>query len=135
MAYINWDDKYSVGISKIDEQHKKWIQYLNDLHDAMKSGKSKDIMNGLLNEMIQYTKTHFSLEEDYLKRYNYPGYTAHIAEHKKFTDKVMEFKSGFNQTGGILSIEVMNFMRDWLIKHIMVIDKQYSPFLMNKGIK
>ena len=134
MGYLNWENKYSVGITKIDDQHKKLFQYINDLHDAMKSGKSKEIMGGLINELVRYTQAHFSLEEEYMKRYNYPGYSAHLTEHKKFTNKVLEFKESFSKPGGLLSIEVMNFLRDWLTNHVLGTDKKYTSFFEGKTL-
>lgn len=135
MAYLEWQNDYSVGIAKIDEQHKKLFQYVSDLHDSMKTGKSKEVLSGIIDNLVSYTKSHFSLEEEYMSKHNYPGYLMHAKEHKEFIVKVNAFKNSYNLTSGIVSIEVMNFLKDWLINHVIGTDKKYVPFLMSKGVK
>lgn len=135
MAYMQWEKKYSVGISKIDEQHMKLFSYINDLHDAMKNGKSKDILAGLINQLVNYTLTHFSLEEEYMSKYKYIDYLQHQKEHKAFVEKITAFRNDYNLTSGVVSIELMNFLKDWLVKHVLGTDKKYVPFLMGKGVK
>ena len=75
MSFIKWSEDYSVGIEKIDMQHKKLVSYINELHDAMKDGQSNSVIGDILNKLVKYTKEHFSTEEEYMQKYNYKKYS------------------------------------------------------------
>ena len=80
MDRIVWDNSFSVGIEEIDEQHKKWISIINDLHDALMSGKNLGSITGKsLKAMEEYAHFHFSFEEEYLQKAGYP----YLENHKK----------------------------------------------------
>jgi hemerythrin len=135
MALIKWDDSFSVNVAKIDQQHQKLILMINELHDAMKQGKGKEVLGKIVNGLISYTATHFKTEEDYFNQFGYPETDSHKKEHIAFVQKVSEFKDGFEKGKLSLSIEVMNFLSDWLQNHIKGTDKKYSQFFNGKGLK
>ena len=134
MAFIDWDQGYSVGIKKIDDQHKKLVTHLNNLYEAMQAGKGKDALKTVLNGLVQYTREHFSTEESLMKLYDYPGYDEHKRKHEKLAEHVVRLKQKFI-SGEISSpIQITNFLKDWLVKHIKGTDKSYGPFLNSKGV-
>ncbi len=134
MALMQWDGTYSVKVSQFDTQHKKLVGMLNDLHSAMKEGKSKEIMGKTLDDLIAYTVTHFADEERLMKQHGYPEYDAHKAEHDKLTQQALKLQSEFKAGKAGVNMEVLNFLRDWLKNHIMGTDKKYGPFLNTKGV-
>jgi len=135
MAYMNWKAIYSVHIAVIDEQHKKLIDMINELHDAMKEGRGRALISLVLKEMIAYASSHFATEEDYMSRFAFQGYAVHKAEHGAFTAKVLDFQREYNRGSISLTFDVMDFLENWLVKHIQGTDKQYALFLNMKGIK
>ncbi len=135
MSLITWSDNYSVKVSTIDNQHKKLVEIINNLHDAMKTGKGKEAIGKTLNELVSYTKYHFSAEEEMMKKHNYPGFIAHKREHDLLTQKVVDFENDFRAGKSLLTLEVMNFLKKWLVDHILNTDKQYVPTLASNGIK
>ncbi len=134
MLYIEWNDDYSVKVKLLDEQHQYLIKILNKLHEAMKKGNSKTVLSNTLDQLIQYSVEHFNSEEQLLDQYNYPQANTHKDEHKKFVNEVQKFKQGFDSGKMFVSIELMDFLKNWLIKHIQGTDKQYSSFLNLKGV-
>ena len=134
MAIIQWKDNLSVNISEIDEQHKMLVTMINDLHDAMKLGKGKDALGDILNNLATYTVGHFGTEEKYFEQFDYPDTLSHRKEHQAFTEKVTGFIGSFNDGKAVLSMDVMSFLKDWLINHIQGSDKQYGPFLNSHGL-
>ena len=72
MALIDWSESMSVGIPGIDEQHKKLVQMINELHEAMKARKAADVMGKILDELIRYTTTHFGFEEKLMQQQKQP---------------------------------------------------------------
>lgn len=135
MALIQWNDSFSVNVVEIDRQHQKLVGMINDLTDAMRQGKSKDILGKIINGLIGYAVTHFRAEEKYFDQFGYPETNSHKKEHSYFTKKIAEFKAGFDAGKLGLSIEVMDFLSNWLQDHIKGVDKKYGPFFNEKGLK
>ena len=135
MALINWNDSLSVKVEEIDQQHKKLIAMINELNDAMRAGKGKDVLGKIVDSLISYTATHFKTEEKYFAQFGYPDTDNHKQEHVAFVKKVTDFKDGFEKKKLSLTIEVMDFLSDWLKNHIMGTDKKYTQFFNEKGLK
>jgi len=134
MAFIEWDDSYSVNVQKIDKQHRQLIKLINDLSDAMKARKGKESLEAILNGLVEYAKTHFALEENYFDKFGYPYAVAHKEEHTKFMKNVLEFNKGLMEGRLLLSLDIMNFLNEWLINHIKGFDKNYSKFFNDAGL-
>ncbi|MGO9481756.1 MAG: bacteriohemerythrin [Candidatus Kryptoniota bacterium] len=135
MALMTWSDKFSVNIKEIDEQHKKWVQMLNSLHDAMKVGKGRELVGETLAGLVDYTKVHFAAEEKLLRRYNYPFYEGHKRIHDDMVKEVELLRSKYDSGNTmVLSLEVMQFLKNWLSEHILSTDKNYGPYLNSKGV-
>ncbi len=135
MALFTWNETLSVNINSIDEQHKKLIDMINDFYDNIASRSNKDNISTLLSSMKQYTLEHFTREENYMKKFNYPDYESHKKEHDVFIAKVNDLEEKFTSGKLVLSLEVTVFLRDWLKKHIMGTDKKYSDFFIKNGVK
>ncbi|MGO9013833.1 MAG: bacteriohemerythrin [Dissulfurispiraceae bacterium] len=134
MALMVWSDNFSVNVSQIDEQHKKLVGILNDLHDAMKQGKGSDVTGNVLSGLVQYVASHFATEEKLMKESAYPEYTKHKFEHDALTKQALDLQKQFQEGKTVLTIELMQFLKDWLSKHILGTDKKYGPYFNSKGI-
>jgi hemerythrin len=135
MVLINWNNSLSVDVEEIDQQHKRLIAIINDLNSAMKQGKGKDIIGGIVRGLIDYAVVHFKTEENYFEQFGYSETDDHIAEHVSFIQKVSEFKDGYEKGTLGLTIQVMQFLSDWLQNHIKGTDKKYSQFFNNNGLR
>jgi hemerythrin len=135
MAYMEWSEDYSVSIKSIDDQHKKLFGIINQLHESMKVGKSKDVLSNIINELSDYAVYHFSTEENFMQNHKYPGNFSHKKEHDNFLAKVIEYQDKFNISSSLTAIEMLQFLKEWLFKHVKGTDKKYSPFLISKGVK
>lgn len=135
MAIIQWDDALSVNIVEVDGQHQKLIAMINSLYDAMRQGKSGDVIEAIVNGLIDYAEEHFALEEGYFDQYGYPDAESHKVEHLDFITKTLDFVAGFDKGEAGLSSEILSFLSDWLQNHIRLTDKRYSKFLNEKGLK
>lgn len=134
MNFIDWTDDLSVGVETFDEQHKKLISIINKLFDALKQGKANNILSEIFDELIDYTKFHFKSEEQLMTKYGYKDYEYHLKEHNYLTDKVVDLKEKYKEGDLMISIEVMEFLRNWLKDHILVTDKKYGKFFNENGI-
>jgi hemerythrin len=134
MALITWNNDLSVNIKEFDEEHKKLISMINDLHSAMGSGKGKETIGPVLSRLVDYTKTHFAAEEKLMLKHGYPGYVSHKALHDDLTKQVVDLQKKLQEGKMLVTVQVMNFLRDWLSNHIQNTDKKYGPFFIGKGI-
>lgn len=134
MALFTWSDNYSVGVKEIDQQHQKIMDMINELNDAMLEKKGRDCVGGVLNKLINYTASHFALEEKLMSQHGYPEYEEHKAKHDKMVGKVLALQKDVAAKKLSVSSDVMSFLQDWLNKHIMGTDKKYGPFLNGKGV-
>ncbi|MCW5210725.1 hemerythrin family protein [Desulfobulbus sp. N3] len=135
MSLIKWNDSFSVNVVKIDQEHKKLFEIVNELTDAMKAGHGKDVLGNILDRLISYTASHFQLEENYFQQVKYPDAAAHKKEHVAFVQKVTDFKKEFDDGRATVSVNILQFLRKWLQTHIKGTDQKYSSFLNEKGIK
>lgn len=124
MALINLDESFSVKVAEIEQQHKKPVSMINEISDAMKQRKVKEVLEKIVNGLVEYALTHFKTEEKYFTRFGYPDTESHKKEHNDFVQKVKDFKDGFEKGKLTLSVEVMNFLSDWLQNHIKGTDKK-----------
>ena len=135
MALIQWSNSLSVNIDSIDKQHQRLIDMINQLNDAMRQGKGKEVAGKIVEGLISYTRTHFAFEEKYFAQYGYPETEKHIKEHKEFARKATEFQSDFGKGKLTLSIQVINFLSDWLRTHIQGTDQKYVSLFQQNGVK
>jgi hemerythrin len=132
MAIITWNEEFSVKVRDIDDQHKELISIINDLHDEMNLGKSKEFMSEILKRLIDYTIYHFGTEEKYMTEYNYPDMLQHETKHEKLTKEVLSFQIRFSKGDVTISMEILNFLKDWLTNHILQTDKKLGAFLSTR---
>ena len=135
-AFMEWNDKVSVGIEEIDEQHKQLLDLINRLYDAMISGEQKlQVAKDVLNELMQYTVVHFAVEESLFRIFDYPDYEAHCAHHHELRAQVIDINRKVQSGEKMVTPELLVFLRKWLTNHIMVEDKAYAPVLLERGLK
>lgn len=128
MPQIEWTDVLDIGLPEIDTQHKKLISFSNGLLQAMVNGMGNDMLEGLFEELLDYTTYHFADEEKYMEDIGYPDIDAHKAAHKKLINDVSEFRERLLGGNGVSPSEALDFINNWIIKHIMAIDSQVGQF-------
>jgi hemerythrin-like metal-binding protein len=135
MAIVNWTDSMSVKIESIDNQHKRLFDLINEFYDKLSSEDKHENLIKLIHGMRDYTVLHFSNEEKYMKKFNYPDFENHQKEHAKFVGTVNEYVERVKSGKLIVSVEITNFLKNWIVDHIMVTDKKYTDFFIKNGVK
>lgn len=134
MDYIKWYDSYSVGVRRLDDQHKKLIDLLNRMFDSVNDKNYGKAVQDVINEMIAYSEYHFETEEVLMEEYDYPHFAEHKIEHIDFKLKISEFMTKYENGTERLNMEILKFLKDWLINHIRIEDNRYKAFFNSKGI-
>jgi hemerythrin len=129
MPIIDWDDRYSIGVQKIDNHHKKLFSLLNKTYDSFLKFVPTDELDILFDELIDYTAYHFSEEEQLMQESRFPDFQAHKKEHDSFSQKIMEMHENFHSGKKSLSLEVISFLNNWLSNHILQLDAEIGRFL------
>lgn len=132
---ISWQEKYSVHVQEIDDQHKKLIDMINELFDAFMRKDQEDAIEKILHDMAAYSVDHFYTEEKYFARFGYNDSERHIAEHRKFTVEVENLQNEYKRNSYMLTSKLMAFLRDWLNHHILEVDKKYIDCFTAAGLK
>jgi hemerythrin len=132
--YVDWDDKYLIGINSIDAQHKHFVGILNRLFLVIQS-ESNDSVTNIINELVDYADRHFATEERYFKKHNYPYSLEHTNEHNKIKRKIIKLLNSKTSDQFKLGYSLLDLLEEWLFKHIIAVDVKYVDFLKQKGIK
>jgi len=128
--YVEWDDDYSVGVPLMDEQHKKLIMMINDLFQRSVSGSTSSSLTFAMavKDAAEYTKIHFKIEETYLEKVGYPGLPEQKKQHETFMAEVLSTFEKYKK-GEAMPLDLVRFLKKWLLNHIAVMDKQYTAYL------
>ncbi len=130
---FEWKDAYSVGFAEIDAQHKALFQIVGELHQSMLAGNAKQVLGEILARLIAYTKRHFATEERLMQAAGYPEYATHKAIHETLTKQVLDFQKDFNAGRAAMTVQILQFLKDWLQKHIANTDKRLGAYLQSKA--
>ena len=135
MALFEWDDKFSVQIESIDNQHRELVQQINNLHDAMMEGRGQKEVEPIIKKLISYTDFHFKHEEELFDKFNYEGKQEHKAIHKNLIDQVVDLQAKVKAGEVPLSSDLMEFLKEWLMTHMLQEDKRYVTCLTANNVK
>ncbi len=135
MALFEWNDLYGVNVSRLDQQHRKLVEMVNDLDDSIRTGNDNMVLKETLKKLLDYTAYHFVYEEKLLKQYDYSDLSRHMEEHNTLLYRVLDLRGRYEAGEGVQASEVLDFLTGWLKNHILNSDKQYGAFLNLKGLR
>ncbi len=134
MELIVWSPSFSVGIAKLDEQHKKIIAMINLLRSKPEVDVRSETVSELLTRLTNYASGHFTTEEQLLVEYGYPELATHKEAHKAYRMKVVALCQDTMDRNASVPEELLRFLGDWWVNHILGADMKYSSFLMERGV-
>lgn len=135
MPLMDWTKELNVGFEIIDKQHRVLLNMINELYDALMEIKGQEALRKIVNRMVEYATIHFMVEEKHMVEFGYDDCENHKIIHDKFTRYALDLKNQLSVDGFVLSLDVLNFLRDWLIEHIQGEDRKYIPFFTETGFK
>ena len=125
---FQWSDEFSVNIEEVDEQHRTLVGLVNDLHVAIREHRGKTASRKVLDRLAEYTRTHFMLEESLMRLTRYPGFDVHRQQHEDLIAQVQSLQYKLHHENAAITFELLNFLRKWLIQHILESDKRFGAF-------
>lgn len=132
---LEWEEKYSVGVELIDNQHKKMFATINELIELLAGMPTKAQIDAIVKALVEYKQFHFATEEKYFEEFDYEGKDDHVAKHKIFSEKLEELMEGGGSDFASLAYALVDFLEDWLLDHLMVVDQKYVSCFREHGLK
>jgi hemerythrin len=133
MSFVSWSSEFSVGIAEFDNEHRRLLELINDLYDAVQAGSGREALGAVLDGLIDYVGYHFAHEEEAFQATNYPGYERHRLQHRALTTTVGEiyedFKLGDSTT---MPQQVLEFLKNWLYDHILGSDRAFGVYYASR---
>jgi hemerythrin-like metal-binding protein len=133
--YIKWNNKYCVGISIIDEEHKKLIGIINKAIHAKEHSDNKEELMEVLYSIVRYATIHFTTEENYMVEFDYPEYQYHQTEHHYFSKTAILYCKRVANGDSQITNEVLEYLKQWLTNHIQGTDRKYIDCFKKNGLK
>jgi hemerythrin-like metal-binding protein len=128
MPLQEWNDSFSVCHPELDEQHRRWLTIINDLHAGMEEGKGDGpaaVAVSALEAMMEYARKHFLAEERYMREIGFPGTIGHIKSHNECYGRIATQLLTAESGGRVQTGELLSFLKEWLAEHILTEDRKY----------
>ncbi len=129
-SQFKWKNDFSVGIKELDDQHKSFFDILNRLGEVAGGNKGMEVVGPVLRELIEYSRHHFTEEENWLKVIGYPGLQYQEQQHEFFISQVADLQGRYSKGDANIPLSTVEFLRDWLLSHILESDKKYGTFML-----
>lgn len=133
-VFMSWNKSMDVGVKKFNDQHKQLIAIANKAYVIAKNGKTHGSLAKLINELLEFARVHFSTEEFYFDKFNYPDAEEHKLEHAELTEDALNYDRRFRD-GEDVARELLDFFKKWVDNHLKTYDKKYTKFFHSVGLK
>ena len=134
MTIIAWKDSYATGIGACDQEHQVLVARINELYEAIRNQETGRRLPEIVDALTSYTSKHFQHEEQLMTDWRYPGLEEQMVEHAKLRARVAEFRWQLEDGDAQVAQKLLNFLREWLLHHIVEVDMRYAGFLAGKGL-
>lgn len=128
---IVWTPDYEIGIEVIDNQHRRIVEYINEVYAVREQQEARERLAEVLFDLVDYTMSHFAFEEALMDEAGYPDLALHRLTHDTFSRQIQTFKSRF-ENGEDIAEDLANMLQRWLLEHIVTDDVSYSEVVKQK---
>jgi hemerythrin len=134
MTCFSWQDSYNLNIKKIDDQHQRLVEFINRLDRSLPQGLVNREVGKVLIALVDYAQHHFSEEEQLMKEAGYPGLEKHKQLHLELLHRIAVKLQNLKRGNNITVPELTNFIKQWVIDHIIKEDRLFGEYMSNKQI-
>ena len=133
-AFFPWSENNHIDIQEVDEQHKALAGLVNRLHEALGEGQDKASLRATLDHLAESTRGHFLLEESLMRLTHYPGFDIHKQQHEDLMERMRTLQLYLDGEDTTITLDVLEFLREWLILHITDSDKRFGQHFQMAGL-
>lgn len=130
MVLVEWDETLKLGVKQMDEHHERLVEILNDCYRALMLNDHRHELHAIVEELESYTRYHFQTEESLMKDAGYRESGPHGEVHQRFMESICDFKGRLAAGESFVAVDVLNFLKDWLVEHIMRTDRALAQHLL-----
>lgn len=130
MAHIEWTRDLAIGIPVIDGQHRRIVDYINEL-DTIVGSDDRGTVGRVLSDLVDYTYSHFAFEEALMEEAGYDFLSIHRGSHQAFCSRLDQLRRRFDE-GEEVAAELAAMLGHWLIHHIRHDDDSYADLVREK---
>jgi hemerythrin len=130
---FSWREEYSTNVESMDKDHMFFLEKANTLYQLIVANDQQAFLE-TLDQMIQFAQNHFKAEESLMKAHDFPDYRIHHKKHKRIIREALEVKKKIQENRMDVDSEFVNYLKDWIINHILTEDRKYGAFLSGKGV-
>jgi hemerythrin len=135
MLQLEWQNRFSVGVNELDTQHKHLLSLLNQLANMSRRRVDKQEFFGMLNQFVKYAETHFASEERLMLEHGFSGLKEHSSEHVLFVAEMFAFAEKLEKNEIKAMGELVAYVRDWYVHHVLGTDREYVALFAEKGVR
>lgn len=131
MAYVQWSRRFELGVPFIDSDHKVLVGLLNRMNDAARTDGDLTDIGGILSALVDYTRYHFAREERAQEAGGYPDIDEHREQHARLAIEARRLFEAYRKDPGVIEVgDILDFLSDWLLDHILLHDMAIKPYLL-----
>lgn len=131
---VQWTPEVAVHVDVFDAHHRRLFELIDALYRSLQSGAGGAVLANVFDELIAYTGYHFSSEEAAFEHFKYPQCAQHRVAHAELVERVTELRADIDKGKSLVAVDVMEFLRDWVTRHIKKCDKLYSTFFAERDV-
>ncbi|MEO5347425.1 MAG: hemerythrin domain-containing protein [Magnetococcus sp. YQC-9] len=128
------------GIEQFDQEHMELMNRIigvNILTEKLISRRPSDEdwteIDRAIEFLFRYCRYHFSSEEAWMKKIDFPGLANHAFKHQQILNRLKELSVQLIQERKVQFIVDMNlFVTEWFLTHTNRTDLQYAEFVQGK---
>ncbi|MCL5775087.1 MAG: bacteriohemerythrin [Patescibacteria group bacterium] len=134
MSFI-WSEAYSLHIKEIDSQHRRWVELIGGLNQAIVAGRTEQDLVSIFDKIFDFTKLHFATEEKYFKEFGYEAADEHCAAHRAFIGRLNKLQDEVHENNKFqISLELAAMLEMWVAEHVLKADKKYEKCFHEHGL-
>ena len=136
-SMIEWSPAFETGIDEIDEQHRILVHTLNEASVKLSHECLREVADQITQDLLAYALYHFETEEHLMLQYGYPDQAMaeaelHQEQHRSFSVRVLAIREDINAGAPIEPSQLVTFLNEWLVNHILNTDKKLGAFILSK---
>lgn len=129
MEFIEWNQDFEIGETRIDIQHKHLVSLINMLHAGVNANMDSAVVGSILDELDMYVIVHFTYEEKWMEAKNYPEAESHKHQHLELRQELAKFRAEYTHDPSLPCNQLCDFLHEWLLNHVLEEDKKLSAYL------
>ena len=134
VALLTWNHACTVGVRAMDDQHGILMDTLNELRLTTVRGSGREQVSEVLDRLIEFTRMHFWSEEQLMERYGFPSFNDHRSEHQRLLAQILQSSHRVQHGDKMQMRPLLCFLREAYSEHIEGMDREYGPWLNERGV-